>query len=126
MTKRLITGRTSGMFIKSPVVRFAQVDGSTFTGKMISSRETKFGLGFEMGVISGTAPIQISNEDKIWSDVDVAVGDTVTVLTSKDGQLETKLKQVKIGETAEIIFKGKVLNPKSGRRFNDFEVSVIE
>lgn len=123
MAKRLIAGRA---FTKTPVVRLTQVDGSTFTGKMIGSHETKFGLGFTMAVIEGSAPIQTSNEDKTWSDVDVAVGDSVTVLTSKDGQLETKLKQVKIGEVAEIIFKGKELNPKTGRRFNNFEVSVIE
>ena len=123
MARREVRGRA---FVKSPVVRLTQVDGSTFTGKLLGSRETKFGLGFEMAVISGTAPIQISNEDKTWSDVDVAVGDSVSVLTSKDGQLETKLKQVKLGDTVEIIFKGKTLNPKTGRQFNDFEVYVID
>jgi len=123
MAKRLIGGRA---FVKTPVVRLTQVDGSTFIGKMGSSRETKFGLAFEMSVIEGTAPIQVSNENKTWSDVDVAVGDTVTVLTSKDGQLESKLKQVKPGENVEIMFKGKTLNAKTGRRFNDFEVSVID
>lgn len=123
MGKRVIGGRA---FVKTPVVRLTEVDGSSFIGKMISSRETKYGLAFEMAVVEGTAPIKISNDDKTWSEATVAVGDSVAVLSSKDGQLETKLKQVKTGETAEIIFKGKTLNPKTGRRFNDFEVSVID
>ena len=123
MARRVITGR---LFEKTPVVRLTQVDGSTFTGKMVGNRETKFGLAFQMAVIDGTAPIQVRSDDKeSWLDIDVSQGSTVSVLTSKDGQLEQKLKQVKVGETAEIVFKGKVLNSKSGRSFNNFEVSVI-
>lgn len=127
MTRRAIEGRT---FEKTPAVRITKVEGSKFTGKLLGSRETKFGLSFKLSVIDGDAPIQINAANKgekaNWVDVDVAVGDPVELLTSKDGQLETKLKQIKVGETVEVTYKGKVLNQKTGRQFGDFDVFVIE
>lgn len=123
MEKRIITTRS---FVKTPVVRLTEVDESTFIGKMVGSRETKYGLAFDMTVVEGDAPINIKDDSGNWVDVDVSAGDKVNVLTSAGGQLEQKLKLVDVGETAEIIFNGKVLNPKSGRQFNDFTVSVLE
>src|SRR3990172_4867048 len=117
-TKRTITGRK---FTKTPTVRLTQLNDSTFVGTLLGSRETKFGLAFQFAVLDGTAPIQIRTEDGTgWVDVDVKQGDKVDVLTSEKGQLETKLNQVKPGETAEIIYKGRDLNPKTGRNYNDF------
>lgn len=125
MAKRMLQNTKS--FERNPVVRFSQMAGSTFKGRLIGSSETKFGLAFKFAVIEGDAPIQIKDgKDQPYHDVEVAVGDPVNVLTSKDGQLETFLKQVQVGEVAEIKFLGKVLNPKTGRQFNNFQVGIDE
>ena len=123
MGKRVIM---TGSFVKTPVVRLTEVPECTFIGKMVGSRETKYGLAFDMTVVDGDAPIKVRDDAGEWTNVDVSAGDKVNVLSSSGGQLEQKLKQVKPGDTAEIVFNGKVLNPKSGRQFNDFTVSVIE
>ncbi len=115
-----IKGKTMSFL---PAVRLQDKDGSKFVGKLVGSKTSKFGLEFTFAVVGGDANTAI-RENKQWKEVEVKIGENVTVLTSKDGQLESKLSEVKDGQTATIVFLGKKLNPKSGRYYNDFQVFV--
>lgn len=107
-----------------PVVRIHEKEGSRFVGFIQEKSETKFGEAVTFLVEDGDAPIAIKDSNGTFVEVDVKAGDKVTVFAG--GQLKDKLAMAKPGEKLEIIFKGKKLNPKSGRRFNDYVVNVLE
>lgn len=104
---------------------------SRFVGVLKNYKDGNFGREFVFAVVEGDVFIGRPNGSKneqghnIYAEVDVKPGDLVQVTTSKGGQLESKLNQAIIEEKIEIIFKGKKLNPKSGRSFNDFKVIVL-
>ena len=127
---RELTSGSGGNF--PPSLKLTRKAGSRFVGILDGNRETSFGDEFTFKVVEGDAfigkPTGEKNEKghNILAEVDVAPGDKVALTTTKGGQLEAKLKQAIIGEKVEIVFKGGKLNPKSGRTFNDYSVSVLD
>jgi len=120
MTKREL--KTIGMGI-TPVVRLTDKVESKFTGILKASTTSKFGLVFTFAIQDGDAPIK-KKEGDLLIETSVNLGDEVVIFAS--GQLKDKLLQAQIGEKIEIEYKGKKVNPKTGRAFNDYIVSVVE
>lgn len=108
----------------TPTVRFGDKPGCKFVGHIGDSNDTKFGKAYSFTILDGDAPIKRKDEAGTLHDVDVKVGDKVTVFAS--GQLLDKLSMAEPGEKIEIEYLGRKLNPKSGRSFNNWVVNVIE
>jgi len=123
MSKRILESK-GGKF--PPMVKLQDKEGSKFVGKLIGSRKGTFGLEFSFNIIDGDAPICTKTKGEPWKEVSVNPNDVVVVSTSVDSQLERNLKQAIIGEVVEIVFHGKVLNPKSGRSYNNYTVAILE
>lgn len=120
MAKRELKGSGGAL---TPTVKLSQKDGSKFIGVLEGSKPGTYGKIFQFKVEDTDAPITLKEGEHI-KEVDVKVGDLVAVFGS--GQLGEKLSQAKIGEKIEIVFKGKKLNPNTGRYFNDYSANVIE
>jgi len=121
MAKRELT---SGGFSSNPVVRLSDKPGCKFVGIVKSNGTSKFGLVFNFAIVDGDAPIKKKDANGNLVEAPVSVNDDVVVFAS--GQLKDKLLQAQPGEKIEIEYKGKKVNPKTGRAFNDYVVSVLD
>ena len=115
-----------------PSVKFNNA-GEKFVGFLDHVRDSgKFGQVFGFKVVEGTAfigqPDGTKNEKghNNYKNVDVKVGDIVELSTSKGGQQEQKLLQAIVGEKIEITFIGWKTNPKTGRSYKDWKVTVLD
>lgn len=115
---------SSGNFSSTPVVRLADKQGCKFVGIIKDNSASKFGLIFKFNILDGDAPIK--NKDASGNLVDVSVKPNDEVIVFASGQLKDKLLMAQVGEKIEIEYKGKKVNPKSGRAFNDYSVAVID
>ncbi len=124
---------SNGSFKPTPTVKLTEKVGSTFKGKLLESKDTKYGKAYIFAILDGTAAIKIATdkvemvegeERRVYVDVDVKVGDKVFL--SPGTQLRSKLAEAKIGETIEITYLGKKLNQETGRKFGDYKAIVVE
>jgi hypothetical protein len=127
---RELTGGKGGF---PPSVKFLK-EGDKFAGKLTGVRESNNGFGpqYSFEVIGGTAfigsPDGTKNDKGFnnYKEVDVTPGTVVSLSTSTGGQLERSLSDAVNGDIVGVLYNGKKLNPKSGRRYNDFKVFVLE
>lgn len=127
---RELTGGKGGF---PPSVKFLK-EGDKFAGKLTGVKDSNNGFGpqYSFEVIGGTAfigsPDGTKNDKGFnnYKEVDVAPGAAVILGTSSGGQLERSLAEAVPGDIIAIVFNGKKLNPKSGRRYNDFKVLVLQ
>jgi hypothetical protein len=121
-----------GQGIYPPVVKFNNA-GETFVGVLSGIKDSgKFGKVFQFKAVAGTSfigrPDGTKNEKghNNYKSVDIKSGDLVDLGTSTNSQLEQKLLQAIVGEKIEVIFTGWKVNPKSGRSFKDYKVTVVD
>lgn len=128
---RELMGKKS--FDPTPTVKLTEKVGSTFKGKLLESKDTKYGKCYVFSIVDGTAPIKVATdktemvegeERKVYEEVDVNVGDKVFL--SPGSQLRTKLAEAQLGDTILITYNGKKLNQKTGRKFGDYTAIVVE
>lgn len=115
---------TRGGFSSTPVVRLADKQGCKFIGIIKENSASKFGLIFKFTILDGDAPISVKDASGNLVEASVKPNDDVIVFAS--GQLKDKLLMAQVGEKIEIEYRGKKVNPKSGRAFNDYVVSVVD
>lgn len=128
---------TSSRLEKTPSVKFtrekvADIPGLWFIGKKLGQKAWKDNIIFEFAIEEADErlPILLSTEVKgVYKDAEVGPGSKVSIWgTIKDGvanQLADKLGQTIKDDRVKITFKGKVLNPDTGRSYNDFSVEVL-
>lgn len=128
---------TSSRLEKTPSVKFTQqnkadVPGMWFIGKKLGQKAWKDNIIFEFAIEEADErlPILLGTETKgVYKDADVGPGSKVDIWgTIKDGvpnQLADKLNQTIKDDRVKVTFKGKVLNPETGRSYNDFSVEVL-
>lgn len=114
----------SGNFSSTPVVRLADKPGCKFIGLIKENSASKFGLIFKFTILDGDAPIK--TKDAAGNLVEAAVKPNDEVVVFASGQLKDKLLMAQVGEKIEIEYKGKKVNPKTGRAFNDYSVAVVD
>lgn len=110
----------------NPTVRLADKLNSTFIGKYVGSRDITLSgqpnKVYEFAVVSGDAPITKKvGEDYV--EVRVSAGDIVSVFGSK--AINQGMSEAQVGETISIKFTGQKRG-KTGRRFNNFEMAVVD
>lgn len=124
---------TGTKFEPTPTVKLTEQVGSTFKGKLLDSKDGKFGKIYFFSMLDGTASIKLSTGEKemvegeersVYKEVDVAVGDKVMLVPGS--QLKSKLLEAKIGDTIEITYLGKKVSPKTGYKFGDYKAIVVE
>lgn len=115
---------SSGNFSSTPVVRLTDKVGCKFIGIIKENSASKFGLIFKFTILDGDAPIKTKDASGNLVEAAVKPNDDVVVFAS--GQLKDKLLMAQVGEKIEIEYKGKKVNPKSGRAFNDYCVAVVD
>lgn len=128
---------TSSRLEKTPSVKFtrqnvADIPGLWFIGKKIGQKAWKDNIIFEFAIEEADErlPILLATAEKgVYVEAEVGPGSKVAIWgTIKDGvpnQLADKLNQTMKDDRVKIVFKGKVLNPETGRSYNDFSVEVL-
>lgn len=121
---------TSSNLVKTPVLRFQEKVGSTFTGTLKNKKPGKIGQVFEFTIEDGDVPTALPTEEKdakgntVYKECNVNIGDLVALFGNT--QLDDKIGvQVNVGERVKIVYKGLVVNAKSKRKYNDYHVEVL-
>lgn len=116
----------STSLVSNPTVRLADKLNSTFVGKYVGSRDVTLGglpnKLYEFAVVRGDAPITRKvGEDYV--EVQVSIGDIVSIFGGK--AINQGMSEAKEGEIISFKFTGQKKG-KGGRRFNNFEMAVID
>lgn len=110
----------------NPTVRLADRLGSRFVGRYIGSKDitikSKPSKLHEFNALEGDALITVKEGDA-YKEASISEGDVVSVFGSV--AIDTALSEAKAGETIEIVFNGQK-KTKSGNKFNDYAVAVLE
>jgi hypothetical protein len=127
MAKKEIMSKGGGDF--APLVNLKSNPGLSFTGILKDGPreiDTAYGKGhvYSFKAQDGTAKFVKKNAKGTYDEVEVEEGAIVDLMAT--GSLHDKLLQVEHGNMVEVVFNGKKKNPKTGRYFNDFTVSLIE
>jgi hypothetical protein len=119
---RELKGSKGGLFTPTPKVMLSEKIGNSFTGIIKDVKPTQYGPMYIFAIVSTDAPIKIKGDNEAWNEVDAKEGDLVILPGAK--QLKDKLSEATVGEKITVVFNGKVLNPKSGQKYEDYKVTA--